>query len=112
MIKVPLEAHDISQMRLWRQQVFEIYDRYKTVFEDYGLDEDLRNLLNNLYYLLTMLCTKLPYQLKIARVREFLSELDRFRVFSLRYLGRIAEQLYRDVREVIVGFNVSEVVEE
>lgn len=87
-----------------------IYDGYKDVFEEQGLDEDLRKLLNNLDYLLTVLSTKLPYHLKVGRVREFLEDLDRFRVCSSRYARRIAEQLYRDVKEVIDGV-FSEVVE-
>jgi len=50
--------------------------------------------------------------LKVARIGDFLEDLDRFRVYSWRYVGRVAEQLYRDVKEVIDGvFNV-EVVED
>ena len=41
----------------------------------------------------------------------FLEDLDRFRVYSWRYVGRVAEQLYRDVKEVIDGVFNLEVVE-
>jgi len=102
-----LEYFDSRQLKLWRQRIFEVYDRFRDVFEEYGLDEELRNLLNNLDYLLSILSTKLPYQLKIAKVNEFLEDLDRFRVYASRYLGGIADLLYRDVREVIKKvFNV------
>jgi len=68
--------------------------------------------LKSLDNLLNILSAKLPYQLKIARVRGFPEELDRFRVYASRHVGRVAEQLYRDVREMINEvFNVSEVVE-
>ena len=107
-----LECFDVRQVKLWRQQVFEVYDRFRDVFEEYGLDEDLRNLLNNLDYLLNILSIKLPYQLKIAKVNEFLEDLERFRVYASRYLGRIAEQLYRDVKEVIEEVFNSEVVKD
>jgi len=92
--------------------VFEIYYRYVDLFEEYGFGDELRNALNNLDNLLNTLSTKLPYELKVTKTREFLRELDRFRVFSSRYLKTIAEQLYKDVREVINSvFNVSEEVE-
>jgi len=107
-----LESFDVRQLKLWRQQILDIYNIYIDVFEEYGLDGDLRSLLNNLDNLLDILSTKLPYQLKIARTKEFLEDLDRFRVYSWRYVGRVAEQLYRDVKEAIDGiFNV-EVVED
>jgi len=67
--------------------------------------------LNSLDNLLSILSTKLPYQLKIAKVNEFLEDLDRFRVYASRYLGRIAEQLYRDIREVINDVFNAEVVQ-
>jgi predicted enzyme involved in methoxymalonyl-ACP biosynthesis len=112
MAEVPLEFHDLRQMKLWRRQIFEIHDRYVEVFEEQALDDDLRKILNSLDELLNTLSTKISYDVKIARVREFLSELDKFRVATSRYLGKIAEQLYKDVREVIDGvFNVSEEVE-
>jgi len=107
-----LECFNSRQLKLWRQQVFEVYDTYRNVFEEYGLDEDLRNLLNNLDYLLNILSIKLPYQVKIARTREFMKDLDRFRVYASMYLGRIAEQLYRDVKEVIEEVFTPEVVED
>ena len=106
-----LECFDVRQVKLWRQQVFEVYDRFRDVFEQ-GLDYELRELLNSLDNLLSILSTKLPYQLKIAKVNEFLEDLERFRVDASRYLGGIAEQLYRDVKEVIEGVFNSEVVED
>jgi len=106
-----LECFDVRQVKLWRQQVFEVYDRFRDVFEQ-GLDYELRELLNSLDNLLSILSTKLPYQLKIAKVNEFLEDLERFRVDASRYLGGIAEQLYRDVKEVIEGIFNSEVVED
>jgi len=102
----PLECFDSRQLKLWRQKILRIYDTYRDVFEEYGLDEDLRNLLNNLDYLLNILSTKLPYQMKVTKAREFLEDLDRFRVYASRYVGNIAEELYRDVREVIEGIEV------
>ena len=105
-----VENFDIRQMKLWRQQIFEVYDTYRDVFEEYGLDEDLRNLLNNLDYILNILSIKLPYQVKIARTREFMEDLDRFRAYASRYLSITAEQLYRDIREVINDVFNTEVV--
>ena len=71
-----------------------------------------RKALKSLDNLLNILSAKLPYQLKIVRVRGFPGELDRFRVYASRYVGRVTEQLYRDVREMINEvFNFSEVVE-
>jgi len=105
------ECFDVRQVKLWRQQVFNIYNGYVDVFEEQGLDDELRELLNSLDNLLSILSTKLPYQLKIAKVNEFLEDLDRFRAYTSRYHGRITEQLYRDVKEVIEGIFNSEVVE-
>jgi len=98
-----LECFDLRQLKLWRRQIFQIYDRYAGAFEEQALDDDLRKILNSLDELLNTLSTKISYDVKIARVREFMMELDKFRVATSRYLGRIAEQLYRDVREVIDG---------
>ena len=111
MTEVPLEFHDLRQMKLWRRQIFEIYDRYAEVFEEQDFDDDLRKILNSLDELLNTLSTKISYDVKIARVREFMMELDKFRVATSRYLGRITEQLYKDVREVIDGVFNSEEVE-
>jgi hypothetical protein len=103
MTEVPLEFHDLRQMKLWRRQIFQIYDRYAGAFEEQALDDDLRKILNSLDELLSNLSTKIPYEVKVSMVREFLRELDRFTVFSSRYLKTIAEQLYRDVKEIIDG---------
>jgi len=99
-------------MKLWRQQIFNIYNGYVDVFEEQGLDDELRELLNSLDNLLTILSTKLPYQLKIAKVNEFLEDLDRFRAYASRYLSITAEQLYRDIREVINDVFNAEVVKD
>jgi hypothetical protein len=113
MAEVPLEAHDLRQLRLWRRIIYDLYDKYGEVFEEYGYGNELRDALNNLDSLLNTLSTKLPYELKVTKTREFLRELDRFRVFSSRYLKTIAEQLYRDVKEIIDGiFSFSEDVED
>jgi len=103
MSEVPLEFHDLRQLKLWRKQVFEIYYRYVDLFEEYGFGDELRNALNNLDNLLNTLSTKLPYELKLTRVREFLSELERFKKSTSKYLGRISKQLYKDIKEVIDG---------
>jgi len=50
--------------------------------------------------------------LKIAKVNEFLEDQDRFRVYASRYLGRITEQLYKDVWEMIDWVFNSEVVKD
>jgi len=100
-----LECFDVRQVKLWRQQVFEVYDRFRDVFEQ-GLDYELRELLNTLDNLLSILSTKLPYQMKVTKAREFLEDLDRFRVYASRYVGNSAEELYRDVKEVIKGIEV------
>jgi len=42
---------------------------------------------------------------------QTVSELDRFRAYTSRYHGRITEQLYRDIKEVIEEVFNSEVVE-
>jgi hypothetical protein len=110
MTEVPLEFHDLRQMKLWRRQIFQIYDRYAGAFEEQALDDDLRKILNSLDELLNTLSTKISYDVKIARVREFLSELDRFRVSSSKYLGRISEKFFLDIKEIIDGvFNSQEV---
>ena len=106
-----LESLDVRQLKLWRQQILNIYNGYIDVFEEQRLDDELRKLLNNLDNLLDILSTKLPYHLMVAMVGEFLEELDRFRMYSSRYLGMIAEQLYRNVKEVIDGVFNLEVVE-
>jgi len=106
-----LECFDSRQMKLWRQQIFDIYNGYVDVFEERGLGDELRELLDSLDNLLSILSTKLPYQMKVTKAREFLEDLDRFRAYASRYLGGIADLLYRDVREMINKvFNV-EVVE-
>ena len=113
MTEVPLHFHDVRQLKLWRKIVYDLYSKFKDVFDEFGLTEEFIKLLNNMDDLLNTLSTKISYDVKIARVREFMMELDKFRVATSRYLGRITEQLYKDVREVIDGvFNVSEEVEE
>jgi len=106
MTKPLLEYLNIRQLKIWKQQAFEIYNKCRDIFEEQRLGEGLRDFLNNLNNLLNILLVKLPCQLKIARVREFMEELE-----DSRYVGRLAEQIYRDIKEVINEvFNVPEAV--
>jgi hypothetical protein len=101
MTEVPLEAHDLRQMKLWRKIVYDIYDKYQEVFEERGLDDELRNLLNSLDDLLNILSIKAPYELKITKTKEFMDELERFRVHALKHVGIIANQLCKDIEEEV-----------
>jgi hypothetical protein len=66
-------------------------------FEERGLDDELRDLLNNLDDLLNILSTKAPYELKITKTKEFMDELERFRVHALKHVGIRAGLLCKDV---------------
>jgi len=96
-----LECFDLRQLKLWRRQIFQIYDRYAEVFEERGLDDELRNLLNSLDDLLNILSIKAPYELKITKTKEFMDELERFRVHALKHVGIIANQLCKDIEEEV-----------
>jgi hypothetical protein len=80
-----------------------LYNKFKDVFDEFGLTEEFIKLLNNMEDLLSALSSKAAYNLKIEKTREFMGEVDRFRVFSSKYLGRISEELYRDIKEIIDG---------
>ena len=96
-----LECFDLRQLKLWRRQIFQIYDSYAEVFEERGLDDELRNLLNSLDDLLNILSIKAPYELKITKTKEFMDELERFRVHALKHVGIIANQLCKDIEEEV-----------
>jgi hypothetical protein len=76
----------------------EVFD---DVYDEYGGIEELIKLLNHLDELLNILSIKLPYDAKIAEVQKFLSDLDNFRIQCSRYIGRVADLLYKDVKEII-----------
>jgi hypothetical protein len=76
--------------------------RFRDVFDEYGLLHELAYLLNYLDELPNILSTKLvPYDMKIGEVQKFLSDLDNFRIRYSRYIGRAADLLYKDVKEII-----------
>jgi hypothetical protein len=101
MTEVPLEFHDVRQLKLWRRFVYNLYEKYVDVFDEYGGIEELIKLLNHLDELLNILSIKLPYDVKIAEFQKFLSDLDNFRIQCSRYIGRAADLLYKDVKEII-----------
>jgi methionyl-tRNA synthetase len=101
MAEVPLEAHDLRQLKLWRKIIYDLHDKYGETFEEYGLGDELRDLLNSLDDTLNILSTKAPYELKITKTKEFMDELERFRMHALKHVGIIANQLCKDIEEEV-----------
>jgi hypothetical protein len=83
------------------ENIYDIYDRYREVFEERGLDDELRDLLNSLNDTLNILSTKAPYELKITKTKEFMDELERFRIYALKHVGAIANNLCKDIEEEV-----------
>jgi len=101
MTEPPLEVHDVRQMRLWKQDILSIYERYKDVFEDEGFLEEFTKILNIANDTLIIIERyELPDVLRTVFVEDFYNRLRDFKKYR-RYVGKIVEYVCNELRRIV-----------
>jgi hypothetical protein len=102
MSEVPLEFHDLRQLKLWKQQILSIYEKYKDVFEDEGFLEEFIKILNIANDTLTIIERyRLPDVVVRTFIEDFYDRLEGFRRGYRRYIGRVIENVCDELRRVV-----------
>jgi hypothetical protein len=101
MTEVPLEAHDLRQMKLWRQEILSIYERYKDVFEDERFLEEFTKILNIANDTLIIIEKyRLPDVVLQTFIQDFYDRLEGFKKYS-KYIGKVIENVCDELRSVV-----------
>jgi len=102
MAEVPLEAHDLRQMKLWKQDILSIYEKYKDVFEDEGFLEEFTKILNIANDTLIIIERyELPDVVVRTFIEDFYDRLEGFRRGYRRYIGRVIENVCDELRRIV-----------
>jgi hypothetical protein len=104
MAEVPLEAHDLRQMKIWKQDILSIYDRFKDVFEDEGFLEEfikILNIANDTLIIIEEYRHRLPDVVLQTFIQDFYDRLEGFRRGYRRYIGRVIENVCDELRRIV-----------
>jgi hypothetical protein len=102
MTEPPLEVHDVRQMRLWKQEILSVYERYKDVFEDEGFLEEFTRILNIANDTLVIIERyELPDVVVRTFIEDFYDRLEGFRRGYRRYIGKVIENVCDELRRVV-----------
>jgi hypothetical protein len=102
MAEPPLEAYDLRQIKLWRQQILDVYSKYKDVFEDEGFLEKFVEILDVANDTLTIIERyELPDVVVRTFIEDFYDRLEGFRRGYRRYIGRVIEHVCNELRRII-----------
>jgi hypothetical protein len=96
-----LESFDLRQMKLWKQQILDVYIKYKDVFEDEGFLEEFIKILNIANDTLIIIERyELPDVLRTVFVEDFYDKLKGFKKYR-RYIGRTIENVCDELRRIV-----------
>jgi hypothetical protein len=101
MTETPLESFDLRQMKLWKQDILSIYEKYKDVFEDEGFLEEFTKILNIANDTLIIIE---KYELPDIVIRTFIQDFyNRLRDFKKyrRYVGKTMEYVCDELRRIV-----------
>jgi hypothetical protein len=101
MTETPLESFDLRQMKLWKQDILSIYEKYKDVFEDEGFLEEFTKILNVANDTLIIIE---KYELPDIVIRTFIQDFyNRLRDFKKyrRYVGKTMEYVCDELRRIV-----------
>jgi hypothetical protein len=102
MSETPLESFDLRQMKLWKQDILSIYDRFKDVFEDEGFLEEFTKILNIANDTLVIIERyELPDVVIRTFIEDFYDRLEGFRRGYRRYIGRVIEHVCDELRRIV-----------
>jgi hypothetical protein len=97
-----LESFDLRQMKLWKQDILSIYDRFKDVFEDEGFLEEFTKILNIANDTLVIIDRyELPDVVIRTFIEDFYDRLEGFRRGYRRYIGRVIEHVCDELRRIV-----------
>ena len=101
MSETPLESFDLRQMKLWKQDILSIYERYKDIFEDEGFLEEFTKILNIANDILTIIERyELPDVVIRTFIEDFYDRLEGFKKYC-RYIGKTVEHVCNELRMMI-----------
>jgi len=102
MAEPPLEAYDLRQIKLWRQQILDVYSKYKDVFEDEGFLEEFTKILNIANDTLIIIERyELPDVVIRTFIEDFYDRLEGFRRGCRKYVGKTVEYVCKELERVI-----------
>jgi hypothetical protein len=102
MAEPPLETYDLRQIKLWKQEILSIYEKYKDVFEDEGFLEEFTKMLNITNDTLVIIERyELPDVVIRTFIEDFYGRLEGFRRGYRRYIGRVIENVCDELRSVV-----------
>jgi hypothetical protein len=102
MTETPLESFDLRQMKLWKQDILSIYEKYKDVFEDEGFLEEFTRILNIANDTLIIIERyELPDVVVRTFIEDFYDRLEGFRRGCRRYIGRVVENVCDELRRIV-----------
>jgi hypothetical protein len=102
MSETPLESFDLRQMKLWKQKILSVYEKYKNVFEDEGFLEEFTKILNIANDTLVIIDRyELPDVVIRTFIEDFYDRLEGFRRGYRRYIGRVIENVCDELRRIV-----------
>jgi hypothetical protein len=88
-------------MKLWKQQVFDIYNKYKDVFEDEGFLEEFVKVLDVANDTLIIIERyRLPDVVLQTFIQDFYNRLRDFKKYR-RYVGKTMEYVCDELRRIV-----------
>jgi hypothetical protein len=102
MTEPPLETYDLRQIKLWKQQILSIYEKYKDVFEDEGFLEEFTKILNIANDTLIIIERyELPDVVIRTFIEDFYDRLKGFRRGCHRYVGKTVEYVCNELGRIV-----------
>jgi hypothetical protein len=90
-----------SLMKLWKQEILSIYEKYKDVFEDEEFLEEFVKILDVANDILTIIERyELPDVVVRTFIEDFYDRLEDFKKYR-RYIGRVIEHVCDELRSVV-----------
>jgi hypothetical protein len=88
-------------MKLWKQDILSIYEKYKDVFEDEGFLEEFTKILNIANDTLIIIERyELPDVVIRTFIEDFYNRLGDFKKYR-RYVGKVIEHVCDELRRII-----------
>jgi len=102
MSEVQLELHDLRQLKLWKQDILSIYEKYKDVFENEGFLEEFTRILNIANDTLVIIERyELPDVVIRTFIEDFYDRLEGFRRGYRKYIGRVIEHVCNELKRIV-----------
>jgi hypothetical protein len=89
-------------MKLWKQEILSIYEKYKDVFEDEEFLEEFTRILNIANDTLVIIERyELPDVVIRTFIEDFYDKLEGFRRGYYKYIGRTLKHVCDELRRIV-----------